>query len=318
MKRWLDLQNAATATRFRYADTSAGIVTTKQLQYRGILRGRLKFDTAGRYALNFGAVTGTRFTGSWDNTPWGINGAQTNVAVRALYLSAQPIRGVDAEAGGLYILKGESTEITTYDDDGYVTGERLRLRRPAQFFFDEISVTNGYFTGTPSSLSVSSRLRHIGTSNYQQFLLNKKIVRRAAVSGDYTIETGRRTWHEALSLDVRGSRILDSVIFDNYQRTNATAAAGFALTVEKALTRKLTVNGGYARVDPKFGGLNADRFNLGRRVFTTTSYALTRDLVAAFFITTTVGDNGVLPQRVLSNASLTYNLLPALKRTGLF
>ena len=72
--RWPELQNATLNLRYRYGDNSAGLITTNQLQHRESLRGRLKFDKPGRYALNFGLFTGVRFTSGWDNTPWGMKG----------------------------------------------------------------------------------------------------------------------------------------------------------------------------------------------------------------------------------------------------
>ncbi len=317
LARWLNVQGATVAIRHRDATSSAGVVTANQLQHRETLRGRLKFDQRGRYALTFGLFTGPRFSGGWDNTGWGINDAQKNLAVRALYVAARPVEGVDAEAGGLYIARGESTEITSYDEDGYITGERLRIRRPAELFFDEISATNAYFTASIEHVAVSKRLRHIDESNYQQFLLAKRVGKRVAVSADYTIETGRRTWREAMRLNIREARVIDSVILENYQRTNASAASGFAVTMEKAVTKRLDVNGGYARIDPAYGALNSDRFTIGRRVYGMATYALPKDLAASVFITNAVGRQGALPQRRLSIVSLTYNALPALRRAGL-
>ena len=79
-----------------------------------------KFDAAGRYAVNFGLFTGVRFTSGWNNTPWGTSPAQWNLAFKALYAAAEPITGLEVQVGGLYIAKGESTELTTYDEDGYL------------------------------------------------------------------------------------------------------------------------------------------------------------------------------------------------------
>ena len=315
--RWLDVQGATVAIRHRHATNSAGVVTTNQIQHRETIRGRLKFDKRGRYALAFGLFTGPRFTSGWDNTGWGMNDAQKNLAVRTLSVAARPVEGIDAEAGGLFIARGESTEITSYDEDGYVTGERMRIRRPAQLFFDEISATNAHFTASAAAVPIRTRLPHIDESNYQQFLLQKRIGQRAAVSADLTIETGRRTWREAVHLDVREVRVIDSVILENYQRTDAGAAGGFAVTVDKAIGKRLDVNGGYARIDPAYGGLNSDRFNVGRRVFGMATYALSRELAASIYLTTAVGRHDVLSQHRLSNISLTYNLLPALRRAGL-
>jgi hypothetical protein len=319
VRRWLDLQNATVNLRFRYVDNSAGRVTTRQLQHRETLRGRLKFDPHGRYALNFGLFTGVRFTSGWDNTPWGLADAQRNLAFKALYGSAQPISGVEIQVGGLYIIKGESTELTTYDEDGYIMGERITVRRPKQFFFDQISVTSAYFVGGTDDVNipVSKRFPHIDEPNYQHYLVDKKIGTRAAVSADYTLESHRRTWRQAARMNVRELRLVDSVIFENYQRTNIDRAQGFAVTAEKALTRTLTLQGGYANIDPRYGPLNADRFNIGKRAFTTAIFN-SGPITASFFVTTAVGDNGVLPQKTLSNTVVTYNFLPALKRTGLF
>jgi hypothetical protein len=64
--------------------------------------------------------------------------------------------------------------------------------------------------------------------------------------------------------------------------------------------------------------LNADRFNIGNRVFLTTTYVLSPAFTASAFITTAVGNNATLPQRTLLNLILAYNALPDLRRTGLF
>ena len=319
VRRWLDLQNATLNFRYRYVDNSAGVITTNQPQHRETLRWRLKFDKAGRYALNFGLFTGVRFTSGWDNTGWGINSAQRNLAFKALYFAAQPIAGIEAQVGGLYIVKGESTEFTTYDEDGYVTGERVSIRRPKELFFDEISVTNAYFVGGtgPANIPVSKRLPHMGEPNYQHYLVDKKMGKRAAVSADYTLESHRQTWRQAVKVNLREIQVVDSIIFENYQRTNIDRDHGFAVTAEKALNKKLTLQGGYASIDSKYGPLNADRFNIGNRAFTMVTFN-SGPVTASFFVTTAVRQNGVLPQRTLSNTVFTYNVLPALKRTGLF
>jgi hypothetical protein len=320
-KRWLDLQNATLNLRYRYVDTSAGVVSTNQLQHRETARGRVKLDLPGRYAVNFGLFTGVRFTSGWDNTPWGIGSGQKNLAFKALYFAAQPVTGIEGQIGGLYIDKGESTELTTYDDDGYVMGERLSLRRPEQLFFDEIAVTSAYFVGGtgPQNIPVSKRFRHIDEPNYRHFLLDKKLGKRAGISADFTLESGRRTWREAINVKTRELYVVDSVIFEQYQRTNVNPAHGFAVTFEKALTKHLSLNQfGYAHIDAKYGPLNSDRFNIGNRAFVMATYTFSPQFTASFFVTTAIGKNGVLSQRTLSNTVFTYNLLPALKRTGLF
>jgi hypothetical protein len=321
VKRWIEVQNVTVNLRYRYVETGAGVVTTNQLQHRETFRGRVKFDARARYALNVGLFTGVRFTSGWDNTGWGINPAQKNLAFKALYFAAQPVGGIEAQLGGLYIVKGESTELTTYDEDGYVTGARVTVRRPKALFFDEISVTNAYFVGGtgPTNVPISKRLPHIDEPNYQHYLIDKKLGTRAAVSADYTVEIDRKTWRQAINIKTKELRVVDSIVFEHYQRTNSTPANGFAITFEKALSKKVSLNQfGYARIDPGYGPLNADRFNVGNRAFAMITYAISPQFTASFFITTAVGANAALPQRTLSNTVITYNALPALRRTGLF
>lgn len=319
LSRWVDVQNAALNMRYRFVDTSAGTITTNQIQHRESLRARLKFDPPGRYALNVGVFSGSRFTSSWNNTGVGLGDWQAPLGVRALYLAAQPVTGVEAQYGSLYIIKGESTEITTYDEDGYVIGERLSVRRPRQLFFDEMSATVGYFTGDPAEYGVSKRVKYLDERpNYGHFLVDKKFGTRAGVSVDFTSVAGARTWRGATNVNTRELRAVDSILFENYKRTNARPAYGFAVTANKAVAPKVGLQAGYARIDPFYGGLNSDRFHIGKRVFAMATYTISPRFTASAFITRAVGNNVTLPQRTLSNLIFAYNALPDLRRTGLF
>ena len=319
LARWFDLQNATLNLRYRFIDTSAGVTTTNQLQHRETLRARVKVDRAAKYTLNFGLFTGTRFTSGWDNTGWGLSDAQKNLAFKALYAAAIPVSGIEAQYGGLYIIKGESTELTTYDEDGYVVGERISVRRPTQLYFDEISVTIGYLAPEPREIPISKRTKYLNdTPNYRHFLIDKKFGKRAGVSTDFTSAAGAKTWREAINLKTPELRFVDTVILETYQRINANADQGFALTLDKAVTRRASVNWGYASIDPRYGGLNADRFHVGNRIFGMLTYNISPQFLASAFLTRAVGNDVPLPQRTLSNLVFTYNLLPDLRRTGLF
>ena len=318
MARWLDLQNATLNLRYRVIDNSAGVVTTNQLQHRESLRGRLKADRAGRYAVNFGLFTGARFNSGWDNTPIGISNTQKNLAFKQLFLAAQPVAGIEGQVGGLYILRGESTELTTYDEDGYIMGERISVRRPKNLYFDEISLTNASLSPDPTRIGVSHRFRDFDQPNYRQFLVDKKFGKRARASTDFTTDRGVRTWRQGISLKTPELRYVDTIIFEDYERVHPGTAYGFALSLDKAVTRRLSFNGGYASIDSRFGGLNSDRFNIGKRVFLTTTYVVSPRVTASYYITTAVGGNPTLPLRTMSNLVVGYNVLPDLRRTGLF
>jgi hypothetical protein len=319
LARWLDVQNAALNMRYRFIDTSAGVITTNQLQHRESLRARLKLDAPGRYAVNVGVFSGSRFTSGWNNTGIGRGDWQKPLSVRALYVAAQPFAGVEGQYGSLYILKGESTEISTYDEDGYVIGERVTVRRPQQLFFDEMSATVGYLSSLPGEIGVSKRVKYLDDRpNYGHFLVDKKIAARAAVSLDFTSVDGARTWRAATNIETGELRAVDSILFENYKRTNHRPAYGFAVTANKAVTRQTGLNWGYARIDPLYGALNSDRFHVGNRVFFTATHALSTRFTVSAFITRAVGNDVALPQRTLSNLIVTYNALPDLRRTGLF
>lgn len=319
LARWVDVQNATLNTRYRFVDTSAGTITTNQLQHRESLRARFKFDAPGKYALNVGVFSGSRFTSSWNNTGIGLGDWQKTLGVRALYFAAQPIAGLEAQYGSMFIIKGESTEITTYDDDGYVIGQRVSVRRPRDLFFDEMSATVGYFTSDAAEFGVSKRVKYLDERpNYGHFLVDKKVGTRAGVSVDFTSVGGAHTWRAAANVNTRESHAVDSILFENYKRTNRNPAYGFALSANKALTRKLGINWGYARIDRFYGGLNSDRFHIGNRVFAGAAYALSSRFTASAFITRAVGNDVTLPQRTLSNLIFAYNALPDLRRTGWF
>lgn len=175
--RWFELQNATLNLRYRYIDTSAGAITTNQLQHRESVRARVKLDTSAKYTLNFGLFTGVRFTGGWDNTGWGINDAQNTFAFKALHVAAIPIAGVEAQYGGLYIIKGESTEVTTYDEDGYVIGQRVSVKRPQQFYLNEIAATVGYLATDPResvNWGYASIDREYGVLNADRFQIGNR------------------------------------------------------------------------------------------------------------------------------------------------
>ena len=319
LSRWFELQNLTVNVRYRFIDDTSGRVTTNSVQHRETVRARVKFDKAARYSWNFGVFTGTRFTSGWDNTGWGIGDTQKNFAFKASYLSATPIRGVEAQYGGLYILRGESTEVTTYDEDGYLMGQRVSVKRPADLYFDELSATVAYLAPDPREIPVSARTKYLDdTPNYRHFLVDKKFGKRAGVSIDYTYADGAKTWRQGVNLKTPELRAVDTVILELYERVNRMADQGFALTLDKAVHRKLSVNWGYASIDPHFTPLNADRFHIGNRVFGMLIYNISPEFLASAFITRAVGNDVPLPQRTLSNVVFTYNALPALKRTGLF
>ena len=298
------------------------MITTNQLQHRESLRARLKFDAPGRYALNFGTFSGVAIHQRLEQHRHRPGDWQKPLSVRTLYFAAQPIAGVEGQYGSMYIIKGESTEITTYDEDGYVIGERVSVRRPRHLFFDEMSATVGYFTSTPGrarrqqAREVSQRSaelrplpRRQETGHARRCLRRLHIGRRRAnVAGRCRTSTREScAWW------------IDSV-FENYKRTNRQPGYGFAVSVNKALTRgRSALNWGYAKHRPVLRRAECRPLSTSATACSSCRPSRSRHaLPASAFITRAVGDNGTLPQRTLSNLIFTYNALPDLRRTGLF
>jgi len=78
----------------------------------------------------------------------------------------------------------------------------------------------------------------------------------------------------------------------------------------------VTVQVGYANVDPVFGILNGDPYRAGNRVFTDGSFALPRDLTATCFV-----QGEIAPPVTSSNGrrvdlGLRWNVLNTLRRAG--
>jgi hypothetical protein len=147
------------------------------------------------------------------------NAEGSNFWVRQLYFQAKPVDGVEFQYGSLPINKGVNTEVTSYDDDGYVAGARLSLKMPKRLFFDEISYTHAYL-GDIVTPNFFRRYDRLTTSNYRQFLVAKNVGTRAQVSGDFTYHDSVKTLREAVKVNTKEAKVVDNVRFETYQRLN--------------------------------------------------------------------------------------------------
>jgi len=314
--RWFELQAATLTARYRFIEDSQGETVSSQIQHQEIFRGRFKFDAAGRYSFNASVSSGNQFIGSWNNTGVGAGNATTNLYLKHLYVSARPFAGVEIQCGGLGLLRGESSEITTYDNDGYIMGERVSVKSPKRLFFDEIAVTHAYF-GDLNTPDINKRYHRLKQSNYHQFLVSKKFGPRVATSADYTFQAGMETLRQAVKLDLHEARLIDSLRFEDYERLDVHPAYGFALVGERRVTNRFTLTGGYAHTDRFYGGLNADRFNFGHRVFLLGSYALAPEFTVSIYYGHAVNDNYTESNRDRFETLFSYDLVKGLKRAGI-
>jgi len=315
--RWLELQAFVLGGRYRYIETSAGMVAQRQGQFSNLTRGRLKLDPNGSYTVNGALQTGDSNTGGWNNTGIGTGDGSSKLFVKQLYLAARPVAGLELQYGGIGVLRGESTEITSYDNDVYLTGQRASLRRPKDVFFDEISVSYAYL-GDARRPGVWKRFERLDQSNYHQLLLAKRVGKRTSVSADYSFQDGIETVRAAVRLDTKGVVPVDAVRFENYRRLDVKPAYGFALGVDRTLYKRLGLGVGYARIDANYGGLNADRFGRGQRLFLNASLTLTPEFSLASFYTRAFGNDFAVGNRTRLDVILNVNVLKGLQRTPLF
>jgi hypothetical protein len=317
LSRWLEVQVGTIAARARYMETSTGAVTARQVQYSGQVKARFRFDTNGRVSLTAMAAPGTTFVASWNATGLGTGDFVGTWSVKHLFATAVPVKGVEFSVGSMGFSRGESTEATSYDNDGYLTGERLCVRRPETLFFDELDVTSAFLgdTTTPAVWDRADRLT--ARRNYTQLLVGKAITKQLSASADYTRVSGVGTFRAAFSAKTPRARVIDSVRFEQYVRRGAKAANGFAVLAEKSPSKRFTVGIGFVTIDPDYGGMNSDRFGKGKRFYETAAFKVTRELTFQLFSTQSIDNDFAVPNHLRFDVVATYNVLGACQRAGI-
>lgn len=314
--RWLDLQIGQVDARYRVIDTSAGVRSASQLQHKQTIRAGVKFDANGRYSLQTGLGTGNSFTASWEPTGIGTGEPAWAFNVRTLYLAAQPMKGLEIHVGSLpATLRGESSEITAYDNDGFLVGERVTIRRANELWLDEVAATVGYL-GDFSTPNAFRRLDSLDDHNYTQVLAVKRLWSRGAASVDWTRVDGVETWREAVRVATGDTKVVDSVRLELYQRAAAPDGEGFAISLDKAVSKQVSLTGGYATIDRAAPLLNGDRYGRGRRVFVEGRVAVTPELSVSVFYTHAVANDFPIANDTRFDLVVSYNVLRALQRAG--
>ncbi|MEO8041691.1 MAG: hypothetical protein ABI646_03675 [Acidobacteriota bacterium] len=315
IKRWFDLEALAIATRYRYVESDVGLSTSAQ-QYQVFARGRFKFDSKGKYSVVGAIATGNNIVGGWNNTGWGTGDLQADFYFKQLYFEAKPIKPLAIQFGGIAPNNGENTEITGYDNDAYLMGERVSVGDPKKFYFDEISATNG-FIGDPTRPNVFRRFKRLAESNYHQILVRKTINKRVTFSADYTFDSGTDMLRQAVKVNVPELKVVDGFRFENYERLDPRPGYGFALTGEKKVTPKLNLIGGVAKISHVI--LNGDRYPRGTRVYFGGTYKITGEFSINPIIIQAVGPLAApsIP-RTRFEIIAAYNFLEALHHYHIF
>jgi len=368
--RWLDLTTFSHSERYRNQYGDDGDHYFEDGQQRTLIAGRIKLDADAKYTIGFRASSGRTFNWSYadyagrgfkaslnnpDYTtdvsdpssdpdvlavfladPAGaaqvnnLNSAGWEFYVRELYLSATPVKPVTLEFGSFGFERGYSTEITTFDDDGYLTGERVRIHDAKHLFFDEVSATSAYF-GSIAQPNVFERGGGFTKSNYRQIAFKKQITTRIAISGeDNWISNGAQTntTREAIVVGTREAKIVDKVRLEAYERNShvflqgdeEARRQGFALVGEKKIGR-LGGDFGFASIDRDYGlysgssfqqevgfSLNGDTYNTGIRIFSHLNYKITPVITAFGFYTRITGQMITNLNAQGLNAGLNFDL----------
>ncbi|MFM9905486.1 MAG: hypothetical protein ACKVQJ_13060 [Pyrinomonadaceae bacterium] len=315
IKRWIEIGALSVATRYRYIKNENGVVAANQNQYQVTARFKFKFDSKGRYAVAAGILTGNNFSFGWNNSGWGSGPPRKNFGLRQLYFDAKPGNGFEFQIGSLSFNNGEGTEATSYDNDGYIVGERLQIRRPKQLYFDEISATSGY-VGDLLQPNVFRRLRRLSKSNYHQFLIRKQVNKAVGFSSDYTFESGVDTFRQAVKFTIPKSRVFDFVLFENYQRIDPNPGYGFNIYGQKKLNTAFTLGTGFIRIDRTM--LNADRFPRGNRIYLNGIVNLSKEFTITTSFTEGVGPIVPTLARRRLDIVLNYNILETLHRLKVY
>lgn len=317
IRRWVDVETLQITGRYRWTQATDGTVTTSAVQTQPQIRARFPIDAGGRYTVNLGAFGGSSFISGWNNTGAGLGNYAGAFAIKQLFLAAAPGAGLNLSAGGLYLLRGDSTEITTYDNDGYIVGERVDWRH-GEGPVSEVALTTGYL-GDTRDPNLFHRWRRIHEWNYEQFLIGWRLGRQVTASTDYTHEGERDTLREAMTVRLpRRAGIFTALHLELYERVSPDTARGMAAAADLRPHPRLTITGGVAHVDRNYGSLNADRFDRGTRAYTMGSYALTEDLSLGWYWTEAFANDYPIQNRHRVDILATFNPLGRLRHKRVF
>lgn len=117
LARWIDAQAITIAGRYNFIRTAEDLTRQNRVQTQVQIRGRFTFDEAGRYSVHAGVFTGGAFDSGWNPTGIGTGEGTAKMYLKQLFLAAEPWQGVELRYGSMAPERGQSTEITTYDND---------------------------------------------------------------------------------------------------------------------------------------------------------------------------------------------------------
>jgi hypothetical protein len=314
LARWVDAQTVAVSTRYDYIGDARDRTVQNRIQTQVQIRAGFKVDAAGRYRVHAGLFTGNDFSSGWNSTGIGTGEGTAKIYLTQLFVGAEPWRGIELQYGSMDAARGQSTEITTYDNDAYITAGRLNVRRREIFFFDDVTVSVGY-VGYLDRAFVFDRTGAFSRHNHWQLLLSKQVFHGLTVSTDYSAIGDDGMLRQGAKWRVDQPWV-DAVAGEYGVRLQGgSRQTAFAFSGEKQVAG-VTVQVGYANVDPVFGALNGDSYGRGNRMFTNGSFSLPLDLGASWFVQKEISPSLTSSNDVRIDVILKWNVLDTLKRAG--
>jgi len=305
---WLELQSVTLGLRYRLMENHLGRRAQNWSDHHQGLKLRLKLDRTARYSLTAVAFNGDSFQASWNLRGLRDGQSSNRVFLKQLFVTGKPRKGVEFQYGGLGIVRGESSEITSYDNDGYLMGQRLTVS-PGRVV-DELTVTAGYL-GDLRTPSVTRRLHRLSEINYGQILVKRRLTGHLTASADFTQDDGERTLRQAIA--IRPASVVDLIRVEAYERVSGENAMGGAITVEKPFGRTRFA-ATFASVDDRYRPVNADRYGRGQRVSLTSTTSLGRDVSLQIFLTHALDDDIAMPNRTRLDVHIRYELAALLRQ----
>jgi hypothetical protein len=314
LARWFDAQTFSVSGRYDYIEDAGDRIVQNRMQWQAQMHGAFKVDAAGRYGVHAGLTTGDNFSAGWNATGIGTGEGSAKIYLTQLYVAAEPMNGIELHYGSLYPTRGQSTEITTYDNDSYVTAGRVHVRRPRELFFDDIIVSVGY-VGYLDTAFVFDRTGAFSRQNYWRVLASKDVLAGLTVSTDYAVIDDDGLLHQGATW--RGDQPWVDTVRGEYgvRLRGGSHQTAFAFSGQKQIDR-VTMQVGYANVDPVFGVLNGDSYGAGDRVFVDGSFALPLDLTATWFVQKEISPPLASRNALRIDLGMRWNVLNTLKRAG--
>lgn len=314
------MQQLSLGGRFRWFENSAGKLVSSSLQWQPQIRARFLFDKGAKYSLNAFASSGSTFPSSWNNTGGGLGKFAGAFNVKQLFVQAAPAKGLELQAGGLHMNRGELAEHITYDNDAFIEGERVTVR-PAKGWLKQVSATAGYF-GDYREPNVFKRFDRMNEWNYGQALVGVGLGKHVAASVDYTYEDGRDIWREGVNVKLPSSVKLFTLLkFEAYQRVSGVDASGYHVAAD-AKWKRLAVTGGVMSVDRLYssvlGPYNGDRYETGTRYYSIWTVTLIPELTLQGFHTQAFATDFPINIHKRFDVVLAFNPTATLKRAGIF